>query len=39
LPVANQISNKTLFYIVTDGQSLPVNAVTLAAYITDLING
>jgi hypothetical protein len=38
LPVANAISNATLFYVVANGVSMAVNAATLAAYIK-LING
>ena len=38
LPAANVISNATLFYVVTNGQSLAVNAATLAGYIIDSIN-
>jgi hypothetical protein len=38
LPQTNAISNADLFYVVSNGVSMAVNAATLAAYIK-LING
>lgn len=38
LPPTNAISNADLFYLVSNGQSMAVNAATLAAYIK-LVSG
>jgi hypothetical protein len=39
LPQTNAISNADLFYVVSNGVSMAVNAAVLIQHIIDLING